>query len=359
MRVTTLKAAVASAFVLSGTGAFADSISPTSFSATLAIGESVTIHKTVIVSAGRPTSAKVDVFFLSDTTGSMSGQIGAAKSSAGAIMSDLAGLGDLHFGAGDYKDIFDSYAYRTDADLTGTTSDVQAGINTWFAGGGGDFPESGMLALEKVASTTAWRDGSRRFIVNFGDAPGHVGDAYGASEAGTIAALNAVGATVLIGNTDGTSLSGMNSAVDTEPAGQANRIAAATGGSVFTLDSSGTDIKDKILAAIDAEFASYSTVSLAPIGNLPGVSVTTSPAYTGTYTRDIDRTFEFDVTFTALTAGVHTFSVDALVDGGSIASEADKIDVGGMGAVPLPAGLPLLLSAFAAGGLVLRRRNRA
>mgnify|MGYP000907696906 CR=1 FL=1 len=48
-------------------GALADSISPTSFSANLGVGESATIRKTVTVSAGGPTTALVDIMFVFDT----------------------------------------------------------------------------------------------------------------------------------------------------------------------------------------------------------------------------------------------------------------------------------------------------
>ena len=49
----------------------ADTVVPSNYAASLKPGKSVTITKTVIISAGTPTTAKVDVFFLADTTGSM------------------------------------------------------------------------------------------------------------------------------------------------------------------------------------------------------------------------------------------------------------------------------------------------
>jgi len=58
-------------------GAMADSLSPSAFSATLAVGGSTTIHKTVTID--QSPSAKVDVFFLADTTGSMGGRSGASS----------------------------------------------------------------------------------------------------------------------------------------------------------------------------------------------------------------------------------------------------------------------------------------
>ena len=138
------------AAMLVGTSAFADSISPEVYEATLAKGESVTIKKTVTVSAGRPSSSKVDVFFLSDTTGSMGGIINSVRTNASTILADTAGLGDVNWGVGSYKDTGDVYTYREEQALTDDTTDVQAGINTWGASGGGDFPEGNQIALREV-----------------------------------------------------------------------------------------------------------------------------------------------------------------------------------------------------------------
>ena len=55
--------------------ALADTVVPSSYATSLKPGKSVTITKTVTISAGTPTSAKVDVFFLADTTGSMGGTL--------------------------------------------------------------------------------------------------------------------------------------------------------------------------------------------------------------------------------------------------------------------------------------------
>ena len=45
---------VVGALTLAATCAYADSIAPTSFSADVAVGDSVTIHKTVTVDTARP-----------------------------------------------------------------------------------------------------------------------------------------------------------------------------------------------------------------------------------------------------------------------------------------------------------------
>ena len=73
------------------------------------------------------------------------------------------------------------------------------------------------------------------------------------------------------------------------------------------------------------------------------------------------------MTFTGLVAGSHDFVINALVDGGIVATETDSIVVGdgepgpgpgpGPSPIPLPAGLPLLLGALGGLGLISRRRK--
>lgn len=166
--------------------AMADSISPTTFSATLDVGESVTITKTVTVDA-EATTSKVDVFFLMDETGSMGGEIAAVKAAASSILSTAAGFGDINFGVGGYRDARDLFAYRTLTDITSDTAVTQAAINSWTASGGGDFPEANIYALEQVASTVSWRPDAERILLWFGDATGH-DPSLGSTEASATAA---------------------------------------------------------------------------------------------------------------------------------------------------------------------------
>lgn len=322
--------------------ALADSISPSSFSASMPVGGTATVAKTVTITQ-EVTTAKVDVFFLADTTGSMGSYNTAVRNSASTILSSTAGLGDVYFGVGEYKDTGDSFVYRKNTSFTNVQATAQAGINLWGASGGGDGPEANLYALKQVADDPGWRVGSTRILVWFGDAPGH-DPREGVTEAMATSALTAQSIKV-----QAIDVGGLNST------GQAQRIATATGGAFYTGINSST-IVDTITAAIEAVFASYKEVAL-DLSEVPaGVGVAVVPgSYTGTYDRTIDRTFNFDVTFTGVTPGDYSFNIYATVDGGRVATESDRISVGGEVAVPEPS--TLLLFGLGLLGLTGIRRK--
>lgn len=350
-----IKALAAVGMGLLVSSAFADSISPDTFSATLRVGESVTLRKTVTISAGKPDSALVDVKFIADTTGSMSGIINTARTNASTIMSSLSGFGDAQFGVSEYKDRTDSYTTKVNQTLTSNTAAVLAGINQWSANGGGDWAEANLIALKQQAEATDWRAGSNRFIVQFGDAAGHENGLY-PSLTDTITALKDNNVKVLVVGTSDMNRSDWCSGDCTLNA--ATTIATSTGGSFNTFGSA--NIAKLIEDAIGAAFSTYSSVTLGVIGGaIPGVDVAIEPvSYTGSWDRSMDRTFTFDVTFTGMLAGLHEFDIGAFVDGGLVAKESDRITVGSVSAVPLPGALPMLLGAFGIGGSMLRRRRQ-
>ena len=305
-----------------------DTVAPSNYSTSLKPGARATITKTVTISAGTPTSAKVDVFFLADTTGSMGATLTSVQSGAAAILSGISGLGDVAFGVGEYRDVGDAFVYRLNQDITTDTAAVQTGINAWVASGGGDWAEGQLYALYQVANTAAWRPGSTRIVIWFGDAPGN-DPSVGVTEAQATAAL----------------LSNMIKVMALDVGylnyyDQAQRIAGATNGQYYS-GINVTQIVTDIQNAIISSFATYSTVSLGTSLVPTGLTVNISPpSYTGAYDRSIDRIFTFNVTFTAVSPGAYSFSIPVLVDGGTMATEQDNILVGALLGFPLPGYTP-------------------
>jgi hypothetical protein len=325
--------------------ASADSIAPSAVSATIGIGGSYTVHKTVTIDAGSPISSLVDVFFLADTTGSMGGAIGAVAGSAAAILSGTSGLGNVEWGVGEYKDFGDAYAYRLNTAVTDNTSAVTAGIGLWSAGGGGDYQEADLYALHSLATdpATGWRTGSARILVWMGDASGH-DPSGGITEANATADLEAKGIKALAVNV-GT----------LNDNGAAGRIAAATGGALYDGINTST-IVSTIEAAISSAFTTYSKVSLDTSESGADVTVAFTPgSYTGSFDRDAARTFDFDVTFTGVSSGTDSFHIYATVDGGRVATERDDITVG---SVPEPGSMLLFGTVLAGIAAGLRRRRQ-
>ena len=279
---------------------FGVGVTPQQVTVTLPPGGSTTVSKAVETAKLPPAS---DFLFLADTTGSMGPSIADVKANAQTIISAIEGAGaaDGRYAVANYRDTTANaacnYLDQLNTDFTNAAGAIAA-INTWSIGStsddtGCDLPESQLYALHQAATSSlglTWRAAAEKFIIWFGDAPGHdpicnllpgYSDPDAAvTEASATADLVGLGAHVIAVSIVGNPLSQPGLDADPAPisndypppcaadeqgtAGQATRIATATGGVVF-VNPAGSSLAAAIIAALDA---------------LPPVPVTVTPSAT-------------------------------------------------------------------------------
>src|SRR6185312_4822470 len=202
-----LLTSVAAAAVLLGAPAKADSLAPSSFSATIGVGGVTDItDKLGVISAGSPTTALADVMFIVDTTGSMSGGIAAVDAALAGTVAALDPLGSIATGAAQFKDktnAGDPFDYELNQAITTNSALTQTALGALTASGGGDTPEQGLFALSSATTdpATGWRAGAKKIEVIVGDAPSH-DDAHptaagGVTVGGVAATLSSNGVTLI------------------------------------------------------------------------------------------------------------------------------------------------------------------
>lgn len=138
----------------------------------------------------------VDVVFVLDTTGSMSGLIETAKEKIWSIASTMASAQptpDIRIGLVGYRDKGDEYVTKV-VNLSDDLDSVYASLMEFQAGGGGDTPESVNKALYDAVHSMSWSKTDQAYQVIFlvGDAPPHM-DYHEVQYPATIAAANEKG----------------------------------------------------------------------------------------------------------------------------------------------------------------------
>ncbi len=120
---------------------------------------------------------RIDVVFVLDTTGSMSGMLAGAKQKIWSLANEIASGQPrpiVRFGLVGYRDKGDEYVTK----VTGLSEDMDAmydSLMAFSAGGGGDGPEHVNQALSDSLYKMQWEKGEKvlRIVFLVGDAPPH------------------------------------------------------------------------------------------------------------------------------------------------------------------------------------------
>ena len=314
---------------------------------------------------------KADVYLLADVTTSMDPVLDQLKTDASFIVNALASATstDIALGLGSYRDFinlpFLPQPFVPQVAVTKNAATVIAGINDWVAAGGGDPPESQFYALWKLANDpiAGFRPGAKRLVVWFGDSPGHdpicsgfvggLGDPpIAIDEPVLTAALNAAGpggtSVLAIGTVTSTlvypdalnsdpGIGGFNIDYDflcsqRGSAGQAQRIADATGGS-YSQITDPTEITQAIFTAL-SNFLTTSDISLAVSGDIaPFVKDISPPSYQDVQlppdpTESVCVQFQVTLEGPPCASTVATFdgSIDVVVDRMTVATHPVHVE---------------------------------
>jgi len=121
---------------------------------------------------------QIEVCFVLDTTGSMSGLIEGAKQKIWSIANEMATAKPtphIKFGLVAYRDRGDEYVTKTHK-LTDDLDEIYSKLKTFSADGGGDTPESVNEALDEAISQMEWSQSRDVLKIVFlvGDAPPHM-----------------------------------------------------------------------------------------------------------------------------------------------------------------------------------------
>ncbi len=244
--------------------------------------QAYTVEYTANVTSG---SAMADVLFLTDSTGSMGGYISGLRAALDGIISGIdAALGDvdIRYAVADYKDYRDwgnytNYGVNLRQAFTGNTAAVRSAINSMYAVGGYDLPESQLKALVNLAGN--WlspsgdlgfggRGDAQKIVIWAGDIEGHYfgegGDGppdYYPSLNEALAALNAEGIV-----TFGLNLRASGEGLDRDYGGdnQASFLTGGTGGQLLNnLNLSTGEIQAAVIDAVMTGVEVLTNITLA------------------------------------------------------------------------------------------------
>jgi Mg-chelatase subunit ChlD len=127
----------------------------------------------------QPSGPAVEVVFVLDTTGSMSGLIAVAKEKIWSIANTLASADpapQIRMGLVGYRDRGDAYVTKL-VPLSSDLDAIYARLMQFQADGGGDTPESVNQALSEAVTKVGWRKPTAnvyRVVFLVGDAPPHM-----------------------------------------------------------------------------------------------------------------------------------------------------------------------------------------
>jgi Mg-chelatase subunit ChlD len=196
---------------------------------------------------GKP---KVDVVFVLDTTGSMSGLIQTAKEKIWSIATTMASAQptpEIRIGLVGFRDRGDQYVTRV-IDLSSDLDSVYAELMEFQADGGGDTPESVNKALYDAVHRMSWTQHGQAYRAVFlvGDAPPHMDYQDEARYPEIVAAAKAKGIvfnTVQCGGAEATAV-------------EWQQIASLGNGTYFQVEQSGGAVA--FSTPLDAEIATLS-----------------------------------------------------------------------------------------------------
>src|SRR5437899_2318114 len=129
------------------------------------------------------TKPRIEVCFVLDTTGSMTGLIEGAKQKIWSIANEMVSAKptpEIRVGLVAFRDRGDEYVTKA-FDLTNDIDAIYAQLQSFHAAGGGDTPESVNEALDDAVKKMSWSADKKvlKIIFLVGDAPPHMDYADG------------------------------------------------------------------------------------------------------------------------------------------------------------------------------------